>query len=68
MNHASLKDSKRLRRVLSLLSDCEEHSTREIIECAHVCSVNSIVAELRENGIAVSCRREKGIFYYRLGA
>jgi biotin operon repressor len=67
MHHAKLHRSPRLQRVLRLLSDCREHSTREIIRGADVCAVNSCIAELRENGIAVASRVEDGIWYYRLG-
>lgn len=70
MNHARLNSSKRLQRVLAVLAvlaDCAEHSTMDLITRARVCAVNSIVAELRGNGIAVACRREAGVYYYRLG-
>lgn len=67
MRYARLTSSKRLQRVLSVLSDCEEHSTMDLISRAHVCAVNSIVSELRANGIAVACRRDRGVWYYRLG-
>ncbi|MCB1909947.1 MAG: hypothetical protein KDH15_21510 [Rhodocyclaceae bacterium] len=39
----------------------------EIVKRAHVCAVNSIVSELRANGIAISCRRDRGVYFYRLG-
>ena len=67
LHAARLDRSDRLRRVLRLLSDCREHSTRDIVRGADVCAVNSIVSELRANGIAVSCRVENKIYYYRLG-
>lgn len=67
MKAAALTSSKRLQRVLAVLSDCAEHSTMDIIREARVCAVNSIVAELRTNGIAVACRRDRGVWYYRLG-
>ncbi|MCB1908113.1 MAG: hypothetical protein KDH15_12125 [Rhodocyclaceae bacterium] len=66
MNFATLS-SKRLQRVLKVLADCREHTTMEIIQCARVCAVNSIIAELRANGIAICCRRDRGVYYYRLG-
>jgi hypothetical protein len=69
MNAAKLT-SKRLQRVLGLLSDRKEHSTMDIIKRASVCAVNSIVSELRYNGIDIDCRQEVRdgvrIFYYRL--
>lgn len=67
MHSASLSTSRRLQRVLAVLSDCQEHSTMEIVKRAHVCAVNSIVSELRANGIAISCRRDRGVYFYRLG-
>lgn len=67
MNAATMK-SQRLQRVRELLSDGAEHTTREIIEAANVCAVNSIVAELRANGVNIVCRRgkgrERGIWFY----
>jgi hypothetical protein len=70
MHYAKLKDSKRLQRVLSLLQDGAKHSTRDIVLRAGVCAVNSVVSELRANGITVNCdfrgRTENGdsIFEY----
>ncbi|WP_235823534.1 hypothetical protein [Azohydromonas sediminis] len=50
-----------------LLSDGRWYSTLDIIVGAGVCAVNSCVAELRENGIAIECRRVgKDRFEYRL--
>lgn len=67
MNHAILQHSDRLKRVLAYLSDCKEHSTLEIAQGARVCAVSAAVSELRENGIAVTCRRDKGVYFYKLG-
>ncbi len=67
MNSAALANSPRLQRVLVYLSDGKRHSTREIVHGARVCAVNSIIAELRSNGIAIACKREKGLYYYTLG-
>ena len=67
MNHASLAQSPRLQRVLAYLSDCKEHSTLEIAQGARVCAVSAAISELRENGIAVACRRQKGVYFYNLG-
>ncbi len=66
MRAAKLVKSKRLQRVLHLLRDRDEHTTRGIIRGAHVCAVNSIVGELRKNGIHIVCRRCRNIWYYRL--
>lgn len=68
MHYAKLRTSRRLQRVLGLLSDGGEHSTRDIILRANVCAVNSIIAELRRNGLPVTCRVSGGVYFYRLGA
>jgi hypothetical protein len=65
MNAASIKSSKRLQRVDSLLSDFVPRSTMQIIQEASVCAVNSIIAELRANGRTIKCHRHEGIYYYR---
>ena len=66
MNHAILEKSPRLQRVFKVLLDGKEHTTRDLIRRASVCAVNSIVAEIRENGFNVTCERKKSIWYYRL--
>ena len=56
--HAARADrSARLRRVLEVLLDGREHSTRDLVVAAEVCAVNSIVAELRANGYRILCRQ-----------
>ena len=73
MHSASLARSKRLQRVHALLSDGEWHSTRDIVDGAKVCAVNSIIAELRDNGCWIETGRAKAlagdssvIYRYRL--
>ena len=66
MHAAHIKTSHRLQRVSDYLSDHQWHSTRDIIHGAHVCAVNSIISELRVNGIAIECKQEDHRFYYRL--
>lgn len=68
MHFARLRTSKRLQRVLGLLSTGREYSTRDIIVHANVCAVNSIISEIRKNGIAVHCRTSGRVYFYRLGA
>lgn len=58
--HAAPLDSPRLQRVLAVLQDGKEHSTRDLVVRAHVCAVNSIVAELRAHGFDVQCRVSVG--------
>lgn len=72
MAHASIDRSKRLQRVLMLLSDGKEHSTLDIDQNAKVCAVSSVIHELRQNNIKVNCRctgsGENRVFYYRIPA
>ena len=66
MNHAKLERSARLQRVLNVLRGGGWYSTREIIERAQVCAVNSCVSELKRNGYPYECRREGDVWRYRL--
>ncbi len=70
MHSASVERSPRLQRVLAVLEDGREHSTRDIVRDADVCAVNACVAELRDNGYWVECRQERGplgrVWWYRL--
>ena len=59
MHAARVDRSDRLRRVLDVLDDGREYSTLDLVMLAGVCAVNSIVAELRANGISISCRQAK---------
>jgi len=66
MHNALLSKSKRLQRVFNFLLDGKRHSTLEIINGANVCAVNSIISELRSNGININCTRENHVYYYQL--
>jgi len=66
MKAASLKSSERLQRVAQYLADGRERSTMDIIHECNVCAVNSIIAELRDNGLIIHCRREGDSWYYRM--
>ena len=66
MHAASIEKSERLGRVLDLLSKGGEFSTLDIIRQANVCAVNSIVAELRQNGFDINCQRKGEKWFYRL--
>lgn len=66
MNSANIHKSNRLQRVLSVLMDKKEHTTRDLIRNAKVCAVNSCIAELRANGIQIECERKKNLWYYAL--
>ncbi len=65
MKAARMENSARLRRVADLLANGREYSTLDIIMGAGVCAVNSCIAELRDNGIPVDCRREGRLWFYR---
>lgn len=56
MHAAQLATSPRLQSVHSLLLDGQEHSTRDIIRRTGACAINSVISELRENGIRIDCR------------
>jgi len=66
MRAAKLQNSERLQKVLKVLSDGREHSTQEIIKAGNVCAVNSIIAELRENGHEITCVARNRVWYYQL--
>lgn len=67
MHYARLARSPRQQRVLRVLSDGAEHSTRDLIVRADVCAVNSIISELRCNGIPIASRQARRVWFYRLG-
>lgn len=62
MRSARLENSDRLQRVLGLLASRARLgiadgwiTTRQIVRLAHVCAVNSIISELRDNGCVIDC-------------
>lgn len=57
MRAAKLATSPRLKRVHDLLADGRERTTLDIVRFAAVCAVNSVIAELRENGAQIECRQ-----------
>lgn len=65
MKAARIATSQRLKRVADFLGDGRWHSTLDIVIGAGVCAVNSCVAELRANGIPVTCRRDGDVWLYR---
>lgn len=67
IHYARAEHSRRLQRVLGVLSDRRWHTTREIIRLGQVCAVNTIVSELRRNGFVVECQCvTTGVYQYRL--
>lgn len=63
---ARIENSDRLKRVFDYLTDCLPHTTRDIIENAHVCAVNSCVDEIRANGFKIECKREGRNWVYQM--
>ena len=57
MHAARIERSARLQRVLAVLEAGGWHSTMDIVREAGVCAVNSAIAELRANGLAIECRQ-----------
>lgn len=66
MHAAKIENSDRLRRVHAVLADGREYTTLDIIAYARVCAVNSCIAELRDGGFDIRCRRQGDRWYYRL--
>jgi len=66
MRYAKVENSERLQRTLAVLKDGCEHTTRDLIQEAHICAVNSCVAELNAQGYVIVCRRSGDRWYYRL--
>lgn len=67
MHYAKLDKSDRLKRVYDALRE-RPMTTRELIEHTGCCAINSVVSELRQNGIAINCVPiRKGIYLYELG-
>jgi hypothetical protein len=58
MHSANLEASPRLQRVLSYLrvKGAGGATTREIIQATGTCAVNSVISELRDAGILISCK------------
>lgn len=67
MNSAKLDKSTRLQRVANLLKKARKPlSTLEIMQQARVCAVNSVISELRDNGMNIVCKRQGTNWYYRI--
>ena len=66
MHSAKIDNSIRLQRVLKVIKDGLKHTTRDIIRKANVCAVNSVIAELRDNGYKIDCERVGKRWYYQL--
>ena len=53
-------------RILAVLQDGHEHEMRDIHREAGFCRLNSRISELRKRGHNIECRREGGLYFYRL--
>src|SRR3954467_15249266 len=53
-------------QILQVLSDGREHEMRDIHRQVGFCRLNSRVAELRSRGHEITCRRDRGSYFYRL--
>ena len=60
--------SPRLKRVLAVLADGQEHSTRDLVLAANVVAVDTAIRELRgyPNHLPIHRRQVKSVHYYRL--
>jgi len=66
MNSRNVETNETLQRVGRLLLTRRRLSTLDIVQGARVCAVNSIIAELRDNGWRIHCERSGRNFYYTL--
>ena len=69
MHAANIDDSPRLQKVRDFLRRTGGATTREISQACDVYAVNSIVSELRANGITVVCstvKGQRGVYRYEL--
>jgi hypothetical protein len=60
--------SPRLKRILAVLSDDQEHSTLDIVLAANVVAVDTAIRELRSypNHLPIHRHQVGGVHYYRL--
>jgi len=66
IHYARFEDSDRLQRVLDLMLDGRQRTTREISRGAEVEAVNSAACELRSNGFDLVCIRKSRPAIYQL--
>lgn len=64
MHFANLESSDRLQRVLEVLKRGGKFSTMDLIRGSGYCAINSIISEIRANGISVDCKREGNAWFY----
>ena len=67
MHYANAEKSQRLTRVIAALESGGWLTTRDIIERANVCAVNSAISEIRRNGYLVETRcAGRGVYEYKM--
>jgi len=66
MNHANIKRSKRLQKVLGVLMDGKKHSTWDLVEYGRTVAPATCVSELRCNGYSITHTCANGVHYYQL--
>ncbi|MDD2319151.1 MAG: hypothetical protein PHO83_03775 [Geobacteraceae bacterium] len=66
IHYARYEESDRLQRVLELMLDGRQRTTREISRGAEVEAVNSAACELRFNGFDLECIRKSRPAIYQL--
>lgn len=66
MHAAKLDRSKRLQRIMKVLSDHKPHSSMELIRRAKTVAIGTDISEIRRNKRNVKCKREGKIWFYRL--
>lgn len=61
IHYAKIENSERLQRALGLLrrKGRDGVTTLEFMKLANIAAVSAVVTELRRNGVAIDCHREK---------
>jgi len=60
MNAAQLKNSPRLRRILTTLLDGHWVTSWALSQLHHRCAISTDISELRANGVTIDCKRVEG--------
>jgi len=66
IHYARYENSERLQRLLQLMLDGRQRTTREISRGAEIEAVNSAACELRGNGFDLECIRKSRPAIYQL--
>lgn len=60
------RNSPQLRAVLTILSDGQPHSTRELSRRARLCDAATVVREIRGRGYTIPRTLKAGVHYYQM--